>query len=124
MQFKNVSLAYNKRNVLKNISLDIEPGEFVFLIGASGSGKTSLINSIIGSKKISQGEIIDDAGNNLSQMSAKKMLQYRRKMGVIFQDFKLLSKKTVYENVAFAMEVCGYSNKDIQKRIPEVLSQV
>ncbi len=124
MQFKNVSLAYNKRNVLKNISLDIKPGEFVFLIGASGSGKTSLINSIIGSKKISQGEIIDDAGNNLSKMSAKKMLQYRRKMGVIFQDFKLLSKKTVYENVAFAMEVCGYSNKDIRKRIPEVLSQV
>lgn len=124
MQFKKVSLAYNKRNILKDISLEIEPWEFVFLIWASGSGKTSLINAILGLKKIHQGEIIDDDGNNLSKKGTKKMLQYRRKMGVIFQDFKLLSKKTVYENVAFAMEVCGYSQKVIHKRIPEVLSQV
>ncbi|PID84336.1 hypothetical protein CSB09_01560 [Candidatus Gracilibacteria bacterium] len=124
MKFNSLSIAYNKRNILKDISLEIKPGEFVFFIGASGSGKTSLINAMLGFKKIHKGSIVDDNGNDIGKMGTRKMLQYRRKMGVIFQDFKLLAKKTVYENVAFAMEVCGYSQKEIQKRIPEVLSQV
>ncbi len=124
MKFNSLSIAYNKRNILKDISLEIKPWEFVFFIGASGSGKTSLINAMLGFKKIHKGSIVDDNGNDIWKMGTRKMLQYRRKMGVIFQDFKLLAKKTVYENVAFAMEVCGYSQKEIQKRIPEVLSQV
>lgn len=124
MQFEHVSLSYGERTILRDISLTLNPWEFVFLIGTSGSGKTSFIRSIIGAIAPSKGSIFTPKGEKLNQLNNKDLLAYRRNIGVIFQDFKLLHKKTVRENVAFAMEVCGYSNAAIQKRVPEVLSQV
>lgn len=124
MQYKNVTISYKERTILRDISVTIEPGEFVFLIWASGSGKTTFIRSLLGILKAKKGTITDDVGNSIWDLSPKNLLQYRRNIGVIFQDFKLLPRKTVRENVAFAMEVCGYDRKTLLKRIPEVLAQV
>lgn len=124
MRFENVSISYGERTILRKINLEIKKGEFVFLIGASGSGKTTFIKALLGAKELKTGKIFDDAGIDISKLSPRKLLQYRRNLGIIFQDFKLLPRKTVRENVAFAMEVCGYSQRDIHERIPEILSQV
>ncbi len=124
MHYDKVTIAYQERSILRHISLTIEPGEFVFLIGASGSGKTSFIRSLLGVIKPKSGTIKNDAGKNIATLRASELLHYRRSIGVIFQDFKLLSRKTVRENVAFAMEVCDYNKRDISKRVPEVLAQV
>lgn len=124
MKYENITLAYGERSILRDISLTIEPGEFVFLIGASGSGKTSFIKSLLGAKKLKKWHIFDDNGKDISLFSPKELLKYRRSLGTIFQDFKLLPRKTVRENVAFAMEVCWYSSQEITRRVPEVLSKV
>ncbi len=125
MKIHNLTLAFWNKNVLENISLDIEPGEFVFVIWASWSWKTSLIRSFIGDFIPKSWEIVLESGISLYQNFHQKTLQnYRRTIGVIFQDYKLLESKTVYENVAFAMEVCNYPDKDIVTRVPEVLDQV
>ncbi len=124
MRFSHVTLSYKERSILRDINLTIDPGEFVFLIGASGSGKTSIIRSIIGAITPRKWTIYDDLGRDISKLRATDLLRYRRNMGIIFQDFKLLPRKTVRENVAFAMEVCGYDRATIAKRIPEVLAQV
>lgn len=124
MQFENVSVSYGERTILRNINLEIQKGEFIFLIGASGSGKTTLIKALLGAKELKSGRILDENGVDIATLSPRKLLQYRRNLGIIFQDFKLLPRKTVRENVAFAMEVCGYSQRDIHERVPEVLSQV
>jgi cell division transport system ATP-binding protein len=94
------------------------------LIGGSGSGKTSLIKALIGEIPLKSGKIFDDAGMEVSALSGKGLAKFRRSVGVVFQDYKLLPSKTVRENVAFAMEVCGYSDSKILARVPEVLSQV
>ncbi len=124
MQLENVHLAYQGRTILRDITLSIQPGEFIFLIGTSGSGKTSFIRSLIGVLPPKTGTITNDDSIDIYSLNQKKLLQYRRDIGIIFQDFKLLPKKTVRENVAFAMEVCGYDSATIERRIPEVLSQV
>lgn len=124
MQFDNISLAYGERTILREVSLTIEPWDFVFLIGTSGSWKTSFIRAIIGAIRPTKGHILTNEGMKLKELNDKQLLTYRRNIGVIFQDFKLLPKKTVRENVAFAMEVCGYDDRAIQKKVPEVLSQV
>lgn len=124
MEYRNITIAYWERTILRDINLLIEPGEFVFLIGTSWSGKTSFIKSLLGAKKLKSGFIIDDQWNDISEFSPKELLAYRRSLWIIFQDFKLLPKKTVRENVAFAMEVCGYSSYEITRRVPEVLSKV
>lgn len=125
MKVDNISLAFKNKTILKDINLDINPGEFVFLIGYSWSGKTSLIRSLIGDFKPLNWEVILD--NNLAlykNLTEETLLEYRRSIGVIFQDYKLLESKKVYENVAFAMEVCGYWDDIIRKKVPEALEQV
>lgn len=124
MIFSQVHLSYGDRTILKNIDTHIEPWEFVFLIGSSGSGKTSFIRSMIWALAPKTWTIHNARWENIYKISGNDLLKYRRSIGVIFQDFKLLPKKTVKENVAFAMEVSGYDMKTIHKRVPEVLSQV
>lgn len=106
MKFDAVSVSYSGRSVLRDITLTIERGEFVFIVGPSGGGKTSLIRAMTAELSQSSGSIVDDNGTSLVLMSEKQLLAYRRSIGVIFQDFKLIATKTVRENVAFAMEAC------------------
>lgn len=125
MKIDNLTLSFWNKIVLKNVNIDIKAWEFVFFIGHSGSGKTSLIRSIIWDFKPESGDIILDNGSMLYMNHSNKFItSYRKSIWVIFQDYKLLESKKVYENVAFAMEVCGYSDKMIAKRVPEVLDQV
>ncbi|MDD2871959.1 MAG: ATP-binding cassette domain-containing protein [Candidatus Gracilibacteria bacterium] len=125
MKIDNITLTFGNKTVLRDVDIEIKKGEFVFFIGYSGSGKTSLIRSLIGDFRPMRGDIILD--NNLSLykgMTEDSLLNYRRSIGVIFQDYKLLESKKVYENVAFAMEVCGYSDALIRKKVPEALEKV
>ena len=108
---------------LYDFNLSIKKGEFVFVIGASGSGKSTLIKMLYREEKPDKGSIII-GGINVAKLKNRKVYVLRRKLGVVFQDFKLLPKLTVYENVAFAMEVLGYDKKEIRKRVLEVLDLV
>lgn len=121
--FENVTKRYGKTVVLDGLSLNIEPGEFVSVIGPSGSGKSTLVYTLIGAEKI-QGGTIEVDGYLVNKMSARGLQYYRRRIGVVFQDYKLLSKKNVNENVGFALEVCGFEKPAIKKRLPEVLKIV
>ena len=109
--------------MLDSVSLCIQGGDFVWLTGASGAGKTTLIHSLIGAIRLSNGDILVD-GYSISRFTPKALQEYRRKIGIVFQDYKLLPQKTVHENVAFAMEVCGYGEKQIKERVDEVLEKV
>jgi len=124
MKINDLTLSYWNKNILNSINLEIKKGEFVFFIWFSGSWKTSMIKSLIWDLEPSKWNIILDDWTNLYWSNKKYLVNYRRKIGIIFQDYKLLESKTVYENVAFAMEVSGYSDKHIITRVPEVLSQV
>ncbi len=125
MKIDNVTLAFWNKIVLKNINIDIKPWEFVFLIGYSGSWKTSLIRSLIWDLAPVYWDIVLDNWWFLyKNINETLLLAYRRSIWVIFQDYKLMESKSVYENVAFAMEVCWYSDKYIQKKVPESLEQV
>ncbi len=125
MRVNNLSLAFHNKVILRDINIDIKEGEFAFLIWYSGSGKTSLIRSLIGDFKPKQGEIILDNWMDLYRnLNEETLLNFRREVWVIFQDYKLLESKKVYENVAFAMEVCGYTDEIIRKKVPEALEQV
>lgn len=104
--------------------MDIEPGEWVFLIGPSGSGKSTFLQTLFGNLKPMQGTLIDDTFRDVYQLSPTKLRAYRRTCGMIFQDYKLLEFKTVTENIAYAMEMCSYSKTVIKKRIPELLKYV
>ena len=121
---KNVFKTYpNGVGAIYDLNLDIEKGEFVFIIGGSGSGKSTLIKMLYREEKPTRGEIIL-GGVNVGKLKNAKVYKLRRKIGVVFQDYKLLPKLTVYENVAFALEVTGADTKDIRKRVIEVLEQV
>ncbi len=125
MKIDNLTLAFWNKIVLRDIDLNIQAWEFVFFIGHSGSWKTSLIRSLIGDFKPMRWDIILDNQMALyKSMSEKTLEEYRRNIWVIFQDYKLLESKKVYENIAFAMEVCGYKEDIIRKKVPEVLEQV
>lgn len=121
--FDQVTKRYGDRAVLDNVSLVVEPQEFVTIVGPSGAGKSTLIYSLIGAEKVHSGEILVD-DYKVHVMSEKALQMYRRKLGIIFQDYKLLAKKNVFENVAFALEACGYSKGFIDKRVKEVLEIV
>ena len=105
------------------LSFDIQEGEFVFLVGPSGSGKTTIIKLLTGEIKADAGEVVVN-GFDLRTIKRRKLPKLRRTLGVIFQDFRLIEDKTVYENVAFAMHVVGASRKEIKNRVPYVLHLV
>ncbi len=109
--------------VLDNISLHIEPHEFVFLVGKSGAGKSTLIKMITKEETPDSGKILV-GGIDLDFVKRRHIPHYRRRLGVVFQDYKLLPTRTVFENVAFALEIAGMSNRDIQKTVPKVLDLV
>ena len=120
----NVQKTYKNGVVaLYDFNLSIQAGEFVFVIGASGSGKSTLIKMLYREEKPDKGSILI-GGIDVSRLKDRKVYILRRKLGVVFQDFKLLPKLTVFENVAFAMEVFGYDKAQIQKRVLEVLDLV
>lgn len=108
---------------LDNVSLHIEPNEFVFLVGKSGAGKSTLIKMLTKEEIPDSGKIIV-GGIDLDYVKKRHIPGYRRRLGVVFQDFKLLPRRTVYENVAFALEIIGMSSKDIRKTVPKVLELV
>ncbi|MBR5219222.1 MAG: cell division ATP-binding protein FtsE [Clostridia bacterium] len=125
IEFNNVTKIYqdNKAVALKNVSFHINKGEFAFLVGHSGAGKSSIIRMMLCEEVPTEGEVIVN-GFNIGQLEHKEIPFLRRSIGVVFQDFRLLPSRTVYENVAFAMRIVGASTKQMRRRIPEVLSMV
>lgn len=120
---RNVSKNYGKIKVLHNVDLSIAPGEFVSIVGQSGAGKTTLVRILIGEEKASGGQVaIGDW--DITKISKREVPFLRRQIGVIFQDFKLLPKKTLEENVSFALEVSGGQPAKIRKIVPSVLKIV
>ncbi|MCI5699369.1 MAG: cell division ATP-binding protein FtsE [Lachnospiraceae bacterium] len=119
-----VSKAYTKgQPAVDEISLHVDKGEFVFVVGDSGSGKSTLIKLLLKELEPTQG-IITVNGHVLNTMKRRKIAKYRRGIGVVFQDFRLLPDRNVYENVAFALRVCEYPNRIIKRKVPEILRLV
>ena len=125
VQMNDVKMVYGNTEAaaLNGISFTINEGEFVFLVGPSGSGKTTIIKLITGELSPTSGQITVN-GFDMQGIKRRKLPKLRRTLGVIFQDFRLIDKMTVYENVAFAMRVVGASNKEIRRRVPQVLELV
>lgn len=125
VQMNDVKMVYENTEAaaLNGISFTINEGEFVFLVGPSGSGKTTIIKLITGELSPTSGQITVN-GFDMQGIKRRKLPKLRRTLGVIFQDFRLIDKMTVYENVAFAMRVVGASNKEIRRRVPQVLELV
>lgn len=122
--FSNVSKVYeNGSTALNGVSFFIERGEFVFVVGPSGAGKSTLIKLLMHEETATSGEVIID-GVTVNALKQNQIPYLRRNMGVVFQDFRLLPKKTVYENVSFAMEIVGASRREIRRQVPMVLSLV
>lgn len=113
----------NGVTALANFNLEIEKGEFVFVIGASGSGKSSLIKMLYREEKPTKGEVIV-GGVNVAKLKNRKVYKFRRKIGIVFQDFKLLPKLTVYENVAFGLENIGMKENEIKEKVTKALTRV
>lgn len=125
IEFRNVSKVYdsNGTHALSNVNIKIEDGEFVFVVGASGAGKSTFLKLIMHEEKPSDGEIIFNEYSSKT-LKKKKVPYYRREMGIVFQDFRLIPKMSVYDNVAFAMRVIGAKEKEIRKRVPYILQLV
>ena len=124
IEFDNVSKIYSENSfALKEINFQILKGEFVSIVGQSGAGKSTLLKMIFAEEKPTEGNILIK-GRNISKIKSDKMPILRRHIGVVFQDFKLLNRKTVFENVAFAMEVSGKTDKEIREDVPQVLEIV
>ncbi len=123
--FEDVSKTYEgqSRAALRNVSVDIDPGEFVFLVGASGSGKSTFLRMILREYRPTKGRILV-AGKDLGRLRSWNVPALRRQIGTVFQDFRLLPGKTVAENVAFALQVIGKSNATIKKVVPATLELV
>lgn len=125
IEFVNVSKVYdsNGTHALSNVNIKIEDGEFVFVVGSSGAGKSTFLKLIMHEEKPTEGEIIFNDYSSAT-LKKKQVPYYRREMGIVFQDFRLIPKMTVYDNVAFAMRVIGAKEKEIRKRVPYILQLV
>ena len=125
VKFENVSMVYpgGEQKAIDDMSFTIADGEFVFLVGPSGSGKTSVIKLVTGEVDACEGQLFVN-GFDLRNMRRSRIPAMRRTIGVVFQDFRLIEDKTIYDNVAFAMHVVGATNKDIRRRVPYVLELV
>lgn len=123
INFDHVTKTYRTNVGLEDVSVHINKGDFVFLVGPSGAGKSTFIKLILKEINADSGSIIVD-GKEVTTLSNREVPELRRKVGIVFQDFRLLPKKTVFENVAFAMEVLHKSRKQIRKQVPQILSLV
>ena len=128
IKIRNASKTYENSNnhethALNNVSLDISKGEFVFIVGSSGAGKSTLTKLIIAEATPSEGEVIV-GGTCVNKLTRKEIPYFRRTIGMVFQDFRLLENKTVYENVAFALQIVGATNRQIRRKVPDALSKV
>lgn len=123
IQFKKVTKYYGNHKALNNINLRIDQGEFISLVGMSGAGKSTLMKLLVGEEELDDGSIlIDDI--DMTRIRKSDLPYLRRKIGVVFQDIKLLPKRTAFENVAFAMEVSGHRKDQIYKDVPKILELV
>lgn len=125
IEFKNVTKKYKnaKDEALKNVSFEIAKGDFVFLVGVTGAGKTTAARLILGEELASSGEVWVD-GKNVAKLKRRELPALRRKIGMVFQDYKLLPYKTVYENTAFALEITDTPKRNIEHMVPQILSLV
>jgi cell division transport system ATP-binding protein len=125
IRFEKVTKIYPKTEqpALNQVDLNVEKGEFVFLVGLSGSGKSTFLRLVLREEKPTSGTI-HVAGKDLATLPNSKVPELRRQVGTVFQDFRLLNNKTVFENVAFTLHVLGYSKKEIAREVPEVLELV
>ncbi len=124
IEFSQVSKIYpNGTTALKNIDLTIEDGEFVFVVGSSGAGKSTLIKLMLREEKATSGTVIVNS-HNLGRMPRRKIPRFRRSIGVVFQDFRLIPNMSVYDNVAFALRVTNVPTKEIHRKVPYMLALV
>ena len=125
IRFENVSKTYSRssRPALRNVSLEVERGEFVFVVGQSGSGKSTLLRLVLREERATGGQVLV-AGRELAHLPGRKVPALRREIGTVFQDFRLLPNKNVYQNVAFALQVLGRSRHQIRQTVPETLEMV
>jgi cell division transport system ATP-binding protein len=122
--FDNVSKIYNDKSVaLDGVSFKVKNGEFVSIVGHSGAGKTTLLKMILGEDKPSKGHVFYES-TDIHKLRPAEVIKYRRKIGTVFQDFRLLPYKTVYENISFAMEAAGRNDEEIEADVPHVLDLV
>jgi cell division transport system ATP-binding protein len=123
LHFSHLSKNFGLQTVLDEVDFFVAPKELIAILGPSGAGKSTLISLLIGADKPNAGNIIID-GMQVEKLTPAELQQYRRSIGVVFQDFKLLEKKTIFENVAFALEVCGEEDMSIEYKVGEVLKKV
>ncbi|MBQ4141293.1 MAG: cell division ATP-binding protein FtsE [Clostridia bacterium] len=123
IDFINVTKEYSDTSALNNVSFHIENGEFVFIVGHSGAGKTTLTKLLLREEKATEGKIIVD-GIDVTALRASKIPRYRRKLGMVFQDFRLFGDKTAYENIACIMRAVGTPGSEIRRRVPALLRTV
>lgn len=123
IQLFHVSKYYDRRLALSDITLEIDKGEFILLMGASGAGKSTLLKLLIGAEQPDEGQIFVQ-GRNVSKLSSSEIPALRRRIGIVFQDFRLLAKKTVFDNVSLPLLVQGLSNGEIRRKVAEALKAV